>query len=248
MEMGERPLKVLLIEDDEDDYVLVRDLLHEVVSQDYELEWVQSCNAALETIRSREHDVCLLDYRLGHRSGLELLRDLMKSGYKAPIIFLTGQGGYELDIEAMRAGAADYLVKDQIRADLLERSIRYSIERKHAEDQLGQHRHHLEELVQERTTRLEQVNRSLQLEMVERKLAETELERLIVELQEALAKVKVLSGFLPICSSCKKIRDDSGYWRQIEAYIRDHSEADFTHGICPECAQKLYPQFYRKQE
>jgi FixJ family two-component response regulator len=246
--MGEHLLKVLLIEDDEDDFVLVRDLLSEVLSQDFELEWVQSCDAALETIRSRDHDVCLLDYRLGERSGLELLRDLMKSGFEAPIIFLTGQGGYELDVEAMRAGAADYLVKGQIRADLLERSIRYSIERKHVENELRKYRHRLEELVQERTTQLEQVNRSLQLEMVERKLAETELERLIVELQEALAKVKLLSGFLPICASCKKIRDDSGYWRQIEAYIRDHSEADFTHGICPECAQRLYPQFYRKME
>ena len=64
-------------------------------------------------------------------------------------------------------------------------------------------------------------------------------------LQKALAKVKTLSGLLPICSNCKKIRDDKGYWNQIEAYIRDHSEADFSHGICPECAKKLYPEFYK---
>jgi len=68
-----------------------------------------------------------------------------------------------------------------------------------------------------------------------------EKEKLIVELQEALAKVKTLSGLLPICSSCKKIRDDNGYWNQIETYIRQHSEADFTHGICPTCAKMLYP-------
>ena len=68
-----------------------------------------------------------------------------------------------------------------------------------------------------------------------------EKEKLIVELQEALAKVKTLSGLLPICSSCKKIRDDNGYWNQIESYIRQHSEADFTHGICPTCAKMLYP-------
>ena len=64
-------------------------------------------------------------------------------------------------------------------------------------------------------------------------------------LQKALAKVKILRGLLPICSNCKKIRDDKGYWNQIEAYIRDHSEADFSHGICPECAKKLYPEFYK---
>ena len=68
-----------------------------------------------------------------------------------------------------------------------------------------------------------------------------EKQKLIGELQEALAKVKTLSGLLPICSSCKKIRDDKGYWNQIETYIRERSEADFTHGICPKCAKMLYP-------
>ena len=68
-----------------------------------------------------------------------------------------------------------------------------------------------------------------------------EKEQLISELQEALAKVKTLSGLLPICSSCKKIRDDKGYWNQIETYIRQHSEAEFTHSICPKCAKMLYP-------
>jgi len=58
-----------------------------------------------------------------------------------------------------------------------------------------------------------------------------------------LGTVKKLSGMLPICASCKKIRDDKGYWTQIEAYIRDHSEAEFSHGICPECMKKLYPEF-----
>jgi len=74
------------------------------------------------------------------------------------------------------------------------------------------------------------------------KLAEAAREKLISELETALAKVKKLSGMLPICSSCKKIRDDKGYWNQIEEYIRAHSEADFSHGICPECARKLYPE------
>jgi PAS domain S-box-containing protein len=75
-----------------------------------------------------------------------------------------------------------------------------------------------------------------------RKEAEAERERLIGELREALAEVKQLSGLLPICSSCKKIRDDKGYWTQIETYIHKHSDAQFSHGICPECAKKLYPE------
>ena len=74
-----------------------------------------------------------------------------------------------------------------------------------------------------------------------RKEAELEIRRLVSELGDALAKVKLLGGLLPICAHCKKIRDDQGYWTQIEAYIRDHSEAEFSHGICPECARELYP-------
>jgi two-component system, OmpR family, response regulator VanR len=86
------------------------------------------------------------------------------------------------------------------------------------------------------------LNGQLHREIQERKRAEEEKERLIGRLQGALAEVKRLSGLLPICASCKKIRDDKGYWRQIEAYIRDHSEADFSHSICPECAKRLYPE------
>jgi hypothetical protein len=82
----------------------------------------------------------------------------------------------------------------------------------------------------------------------ERKKIEEERERLIFELREALAQVKTLSGFLPICASCKKIRDDQGYWQQIEAYIRDHSEAEFSHSICPECARELYRDYYDDPE
>ncbi|RME49425.1 MAG: response regulator [Caldilineae bacterium] len=74
-----------------------------------------------------------------------------------------------------------------------------------------------------------------------------ELRRLNAELQKALAEVKQLSGLLPICSSCKKIRDDEGYWHQVEVYIRDHTDADFSHGLCPDCAQKLYPDFFAEE-
>jgi PAS domain S-box-containing protein len=79
------------------------------------------------------------------------------------------------------------------------------------------------------------------------KRAEEEREKLILGLKEAFSKVKALSGLLPICASCKKIRNDKGYWEQVEVYIRDRSEAEFTHGFCPECAERLYPQHYRKK-
>jgi len=74
-----------------------------------------------------------------------------------------------------------------------------------------------------------------------------EREELLQELQTALEKVKLLSGYLPICASCKKIRDDRGYWQQIESYIREHSEAEFSHGICPDCAKSLYPDIFNDE-
>ncbi len=78
------------------------------------------------------------------------------------------------------------------------------------------------------------------------KLAEEKKDELILKLQEALSEIKTLNGLLPICSCCKKIRDDNGYWNQIEVYIRDRSDADFSHGICPDCAKEVYPDHYKK--
>ena len=78
--------------------------------------------------------------------------------------------------------------------------------------------------------------------VIQYKKQSAEKEQVLLQREEAMEQVKVLRGFLPICASCKKIRDDGGYWNQIEAYIRDHSEAVFSHGICPDCVAKLYPE------
>jgi PAS domain S-box-containing protein len=85
-------------------------------------------------------------------------------------------------------------------------------------------------------------------DVTERKQAEEEREKLISKLQEAFDNIKTLKGLLPICANCKKIRDDKGYWNQIEAYIRDHSDAEFSHSICPDCAKILYPNMELKAE
>ena len=78
-------------------------------------------------------------------------------------------------------------------------------------------------------------------DITERKRAEEEKEKLILELQEALANIKALRGLLPICAYCKKIRDDQGYWNQVDLYLREHSEVEFTHGVCPDCINKIVP-------
>ncbi len=85
------------------------------------------------------------------------------------------------------------------------------------------------------------------VDITKRKELEIDREKMIEELQDALEKIKTLKGIIPICASCKKIRDDKGYWKQIETYIKEHSEADFSHGLCPDCVKKLYPDYKRKK-
>ncbi|RJR14741.1 MAG: GGDEF domain-containing response regulator [Nitrospiraceae bacterium] len=133
--MNSERIKVLLVDDDEDDYFLTRDLFAEI-NPSYDLQWVSSYAEALKVIGRTEHDICLFDYRLGEYTGLDLLREAVSAGCKAPIILLTGQGDSGIDIEAIKGGAADYLSKTGITSHLLERSVRYAIERKRTEERI----------------------------------------------------------------------------------------------------------------
>jgi hypothetical protein len=136
--MDNIPIRVLLVDDGESDYVLTRNWFSEFRVANCELEWVDNYEAAKIAIAQCRHDIYLVDYRLGSHSGLELLREATAQGCTSPIILLTGQGDWEIDLEAMKAGAADYLEKNQLNAPLLERSIRYAIERKQTEQKIRQ--------------------------------------------------------------------------------------------------------------
>ena len=125
--MKENSIKVLLIEDDEDDYILTCDLLSDVAGTKYETTWVSRYSDALEAICNGDQDVCLIDYRLGEGNGIDLMREAIAAGCRVPMILLTGQGDQAIDLEATNAGAADYLVKGKLEARLLERAIRYAI-------------------------------------------------------------------------------------------------------------------------
>lgn len=83
------------------------------------------------------------------------------------------------------------------------------------------------------------------VDITKRKEIEADRENLISKLQDALSKIRTLQGIIPICASCKRIRDDKGYWKQLESYIKEHSKVDFSHGICPECSKKLYPELFQ---
>ena len=123
-------VKVLLVEDDEDDYIIVRDLLADIKKHTFTLDWMGTFDEGLRAMLQNRHDVCLVDYRLGARNGVELLSAAVAGGCQSPIIVLTGLGEQEVDLAAMKAGAADYLVKGRLDSQQLERSIRYAIERK----------------------------------------------------------------------------------------------------------------------
>ena len=84
-------------------------------------------------------------------------------------------------------------------------------------------------------------------DITERRAAERERERLLADLKSAAAEISTLRGLLPICSSCKRIRDDQGYWSQIETYISKHADVRFSHGLCPDCARRLYPEVFDKK-
>lgn len=106
----------------------------------------------------------------------------------------------------------------------------------------------LEQRVRERTSELTSVNKQLQVEIADHKKTEAKRERLITELQEALENVKMLRGLLPICAHCKRIRDDDGQWYDVAVYVREHSEAEFSHGICPKCMTEFYSEFLENKE
>ena len=159
-----RTVRVLVVDDDEDDYLITRQLLSGIDGQKFDLDWVSTYHAGLEAIAGDQHDVYLLDYRLGDRDGLELLREALGNGAHGPMILMTGLADHDhdVDVEAMRAGAMDYLVKGRIDSALLERSIRYALKRKQAEEALRDANENLESRVKERTSELEAANDQLQ--------------------------------------------------------------------------------------
>jgi DNA-binding response OmpR family regulator len=134
--MSPAPVRVLLVDDDEDDFIITRDLIAEIGRSRFRLDWISDYATALATLQRQEHDVCLLDYRLGEKTGLDLIRQTRRLPLCPPMILLTGRGDQELDLEAMQAGAADYLVKGQCSARHLDRAMRYAIEHKRAEESL----------------------------------------------------------------------------------------------------------------
>jgi PleD family two-component response regulator len=244
------PLRVLTVDDSPDDVLfIIRELRRGGYAPVFER--VQTSEAMKAALEGGKWDVIISDYVMPQFGGLEALRVLKESGRDLPFIIVSGKIGEDIAVGAMKAGAHDYILKDNLArlVPAIERELREAEtrrQRRKSDDALKKTFEKLDLMVEERTAELSATNETLREEIAWRKKAEEEREKLIRELRQALAEVKTLSGLLPICASCKKIRDDKGYWNQIEVYIRDHSEAEFSHGLCPDCAKKLYDEYLKK--
>lgn len=231
-------IRILMLEDTTSDAALMEDEL-----QNAGLNYV-SCIVSdrknyLAALDDFSPDIILSDYHLPQYDGLMALTDArLRLNLDIPFILVTGAIEEELAIDILIKGANDYVMKNRLQrlVPAVQRALEEAREidtRKKAEADLRKAHDELEIQVKQRTA-------ELQNEIEERKRTEESL-------RQALSRIKTLSGLLPICASCKRIRSDHNDWVPIELYIKDHSEAEFTHGVCPECAIKLYPKLFDMQ-
>ena len=209
--MGKPPLCLLIVEDEAAHAAAIQ--------RAFQTEEPGTQIAVMGTLREfRQHsadhppDLALLDLNLPDGRAVEILTSPPEAG-PFPIMVMTSYGNEQLAVEAIKAGALDYVVKSAEAFAMMPRTV--------------------ERALREWTL------------LTERREAVAAQQRLIAQLEEALSKVKTLSGLLPICSACKKIRDDQGYWSQVEGYIQEHTDARFTHSYCPECARKFLSKVER---
>lgn len=127
--VSNHPIRVLIVDDEEDDFILTSAHIRDITSRNFKIEWCSTYKNAIERIKKSEHDIYFIDYRLGAKTGLDLLRESALMHCEEPIILLTGQGNQAIDLEATRLGAVDYLIKSELNPEKLERCIRYSLER-----------------------------------------------------------------------------------------------------------------------
>jgi len=211
------PKKILVVEDES---IIGMEIQQRLQNLGYDVPVVvRTGQEAIDRSRELQPDLVLMDITL--RGGMDgvLAASKIKAQHAIPVVYLTANTDNHTFQRAKVTEPFGYLLKPFQEREL-HTTIEMALYKSRAERELHSYHERLERTLKER-------------------------EKLIDKLKEALAKVKTLSGMLPICASCKKIRDDKGYWKQIESYIQEHSETEFSHGICPDCAERLYPDFIK---
>ena len=219
---GDQPATILIIDDVPGNLETLSECLE---GTGFEVMAAQDGASGLAIAQRARPDLILLDVLMPELDGFEACRRLKAddSTQEIPVIFMTALTETADKVAGFVAGGVDYVTKPF-----------------QVEEVLARVKTHL--ALRKLQQQLEAQNVRLQQEIAERMRAEAEREQLIGQLQEALASIKTLRGLVPICAACKKIRDDSGYWNQLESYLLNHTEAQFSHGICPQCVRRLYPE------
>lgn len=226
--------EILVVDDAHSSLQLLTNLL---TPEGYQVRTAESGELALSSVAAKLPDLILLDIQMSGMDGFEVFKKIKEREdcRDIPIIFLSALTEMDKRVQGLTLGAVDFISKPFERRELFAR-VKTHVEL---------HRLHLQ--LEHQAAKLQLVNEQLQAEIAERKQTEIvlsestkEREKLILELQSALDNVKTLQGLIPICGNCKKIRDDKGFWNQVEGYISKSTNATFTHGICPECYDKLY--------
>lgn len=208
--------KVLIVDDRPKNIFAMEKILE---SLNIDLFTAQSGNEALTHMLHNDFAVALLDVQMPGMDGFELASLMRENEMTAhiPIIFVTAISKEDRYMyKGYGSGAVDYLVKP-IDPDVVKSKVRVFCE-------------------------LYDQRKELEREIETRKRVQKENEALIAEITQALEQIKTLRGIIPICAKCKSIRDDKGYWHQLEAYIDAHSEAEFSHSLCENCVRELYPE------
>lgn len=226
-------IQTVLIVDDEP---LSVEMLGSLLNDEYRIIMAHSGQEALDIISRQVPDLILLDILMPVMDGYEVFRIIKQNPLfrDVPVLFITAMGEAECECEGLMMGAGDYIVKP-FNPSLARLRVKNHLELKRQRD-----------LLNSRAEELQVLNSELAREVEERRSVQISNEQLISELRKATAEVKTLSGLLPVCASCKQVRDDQGYWSQLETYLKKHTEISFSHGLCQDCAHKLYPEYYVK--
>jgi len=213
---AKEPVTILAVDDDPEILWATESIL---AGAGFRVVTASRAAAVFDQIRLHRPAMVLLDVNLGDGDGVDLARRLKADPELAGIFVILVSGtrtSVDDQVKGLSEGLADgYITRPVGKLELLARIDAF--------------------------LRIRATQEALRASEAEVRKLNAALELRIAELRDVAEKVKVLSGLIPICASCKKIRDNRGYWNQIEVYIRDHSEATFSHGICPECAKTLFP-------
>jgi len=203
----------------EDEGIIALDIQSRLMRLGYNVpEIAVSGEAAVALARKLQPDLVLMDITLsGAMDGVEAAAKI-KELWDTPIVFLTANADDATFERAKNIAPHGYVLKPFEEREL-HIAIDVALYKSKVEKKLNDYRESLESILNER-------------------------EMLIVDLRQSLKQVKILSGLLPICASCKKIRDDKGYWNRLESYLSEHSNVEFSHSVCPDCVEKLYPELH----